>query len=85
MSHELLKQKLCSLVCDLLLEKTFPHNSSSGIHKKDRKLWITSGFLSIPNDIEVTPQLGPNYSLQYLWAFFKEHSLCLLKFYSNIE
>lgn len=64
MSHELLKQKWCRLVCDFLLGKTFPHYSSSGIHKKDRKLWIASGFLSIPNDIEVTPQLGPNYSLQ---------------------
>ncbi|KAK2556448.1 hypothetical protein P5673_021335 [Acropora cervicornis] len=48
MSHELLKQKWCRLVCDLLLGKTFPHYSGSGIHKKDRKLWIASGFNLLP-------------------------------------
>ena len=83
--HELLKQKWCRLVCDLLLGETFPHYSSSGIHKKDRKLWIASGFNLFPMILKSQLSLNQSILSKYLSAIFKEHSLCLLRFYSNIE
>lgn len=85
MSHELLKQKWGRLVCDLLLGKTFPHYSSSGFHKKDRKLWIASGFNLFPMILKSQLSLNQSILYKYLLAIFKEHSLCLLRFYSNIE